>query len=222
MAPNPADSPPQALRTWPVGSAPGASSPSDWSLASPTDPASQVVTLPSIERLGSLADDALIEVQRQAGAARRRVDAVNAAIAGEIARRSDRVARTSGFGRPPRRRNTGGRDSESHWGFCDRRKSPHRCRCRDRHRSPRGLHRSHLPSRTVPCRWPPLPRSPADSVPPRRRSPPMTCWMPPPNLWTSHASPPRKALPAPPASYGRGWMSRPLPTWKRTAGHAGR
>ena len=50
-----------------------------------------VVVLPSIERLGSLADDALIEVQRQAGAARRRVDAVNAAIAGEIARRSDRA-----------------------------------------------------------------------------------------------------------------------------------
>ena len=50
-----------------------------------------VVVLPSVEGLASLADDALIEVQRQAGAARRRVDAVNAAIAGEIARRSDRA-----------------------------------------------------------------------------------------------------------------------------------
>ncbi len=75
----------------PAGSAPRASSQGDSSLVSPTDRASQVVTLPSIERLGSLADDALIEIQRQAGAARRRVDAVNAAIAGEIARRSDRA-----------------------------------------------------------------------------------------------------------------------------------
>ncbi len=50
-----------------------------------------VVTLPSVEGLALLADHALIEVQRQAGDARRRVDAVNAAIAGEIARRSDRV-----------------------------------------------------------------------------------------------------------------------------------
>ncbi len=50
-----------------------------------------LVVLPSVEGLASLADDALIEVQRQAGAARRRVDAVNAAIAGEIARRSDRA-----------------------------------------------------------------------------------------------------------------------------------
>ena len=50
-----------------------------------------VVVLPSTEGLAFLADDALIEIQRQAGAARRRVDAVNAAIAGEIARRSDRA-----------------------------------------------------------------------------------------------------------------------------------
>jgi len=50
-----------------------------------------VVVLPAIEGLGRVPDAHLLELQRQGGAARRRVDAVNAAIAGEIARRSDRA-----------------------------------------------------------------------------------------------------------------------------------
>jgi Domain of unknown function (DUF222) len=56
-----------------------------------------VLVLPSIVGLGGLADEDLLEVQRQAGAARRRVDAVNAAIAGEIARRSDRALGHAGL-----------------------------------------------------------------------------------------------------------------------------
>jgi Domain of unknown function (DUF222) len=56
-----------------------------------------VLVLPSIVGLGGLADEDLLEVQRVAGAARRRVDAVNAAIAGEIARRSDRALGHAGL-----------------------------------------------------------------------------------------------------------------------------
>jgi Domain of unknown function (DUF222) len=56
-----------------------------------------VLVLPSIVGLGGLADQDLLEVQRQAGVARRQVDAVNAAIAGEIARRSDRALGHAGL-----------------------------------------------------------------------------------------------------------------------------
>ncbi len=49
-----------------------------------------VVVLPRIDGLSVIADGELIDLQRRAGVARRKVDAVNAAIAGEIARRSDR------------------------------------------------------------------------------------------------------------------------------------
>ncbi|CAN5604211.1 hypothetical protein BH10ACT7_BH10ACT7_14660 [soil metagenome] len=49
-----------------------------------------VIVLPSVDGLDSLSDVALIDLQRQAGAARQQVDARLAAIAGEVRRRSDR------------------------------------------------------------------------------------------------------------------------------------
>ncbi len=62
----------------------------------PADTAT-VVVLPCTDGLCDVPDGTLIELQRQAGAARRKVDAVNAAIAGEIARRSDRALGHQGF-----------------------------------------------------------------------------------------------------------------------------
>lgn len=49
-----------------------------------------VVVLPCVTGLTDLSDGELLELQRQSGAARRQVDAVVAAISGEVARRSDR------------------------------------------------------------------------------------------------------------------------------------
>lgn len=50
-----------------------------------------VVVLPSVSGLADVSDGELLELQRQSGAARRQVDAVVAAISGEVARRSDRA-----------------------------------------------------------------------------------------------------------------------------------
>lgn len=49
-----------------------------------------VVVLPDVSHLSSVSDEELLELQRESGAARRRVDAVVAAISGELARRSAR------------------------------------------------------------------------------------------------------------------------------------
>lgn len=51
---------------------------------------SAVVVLPDVSELSAISDERLLELQRESGAARRRVDAVAAAISGELARRSDR------------------------------------------------------------------------------------------------------------------------------------
>ena len=50
-----------------------------------------VVVLPDVSELAAISDEQLLELQRESGAARRRVDAVVAAISGELARRSDRA-----------------------------------------------------------------------------------------------------------------------------------
>ena len=50
-----------------------------------------VVVLPDVSELAVISDEELLELQRESGAARRRVDAVVAAISGELARRSDRA-----------------------------------------------------------------------------------------------------------------------------------
>jgi hypothetical protein len=50
-----------------------------------------VVVLPDVSELGAISDEELLELQRESGAARRRVDAVVAAFSGELARRSDRA-----------------------------------------------------------------------------------------------------------------------------------
>jgi hypothetical protein len=50
-----------------------------------------VVVLPDVSELAAISDEELLELQRESGAARRRVDAVVAAISGELARRSDRA-----------------------------------------------------------------------------------------------------------------------------------
>ena len=52
--------------------------------------APSVVTLPCVEGLAGVTDDRLLELERQATAARRQVDAVTLAIASELVRRSDR------------------------------------------------------------------------------------------------------------------------------------
>lgn len=56
-----------------------------------------VVVLPCVAGLADLSDGELLELQRQSGAARRQVDAVVAAISGEVARRSDRALGHSGL-----------------------------------------------------------------------------------------------------------------------------
>ncbi|MGX5682350.1 DUF222 domain-containing protein [Schumannella luteola] len=54
------------------------------------DTSTTVVVLPDVSGLGAVSDEVLLELQRESGAARRRVDAVVAAISGELARRSAR------------------------------------------------------------------------------------------------------------------------------------
>ena len=55
-----------------------------------TTPAPSVVTLPAVEGIAHVTDERLLELERQATAARRQVDAVTLAITSEIVRRSDR------------------------------------------------------------------------------------------------------------------------------------
>ena len=50
-----------------------------------------VVVLHDVSELAGVSDEQLLELQRESGVARRRVDAVVAAISGELARRSDRA-----------------------------------------------------------------------------------------------------------------------------------
>lgn len=57
---------------------------------STTSTAASVVTLPAVEGIAHVTDDRLLELERQATAARRQVDAVTLAITSEIVRRSDR------------------------------------------------------------------------------------------------------------------------------------
>ena len=56
----------------------------------PSTAPSNVLVLPDVSRLGHLSDDELMGVQRELGAAMRRVGADSAAVAGELARRSSR------------------------------------------------------------------------------------------------------------------------------------
>lgn len=58
---------------------------------------SSVVVLPDVSGLTDVTDEELLELQRESGSARRRVDAVVAAISGELARRSDRSLGHSGL-----------------------------------------------------------------------------------------------------------------------------
>lgn len=58
-------------------------------MSSTTDTAT-VIVLPSVDSLDSLTDSELIDLQRQAGMVRQKVDARLAVIAGEVRRRSDR------------------------------------------------------------------------------------------------------------------------------------
>ena len=59
-------------------------------MPTPTAPAPSVVTLPAVEGIAHVTDERLLELERQATAARRQVDAVTLAITSEIVRRSDR------------------------------------------------------------------------------------------------------------------------------------
>lgn len=66
-------------------------------MRAPGTDTSSVVVLPDISSLSAVSDDELLELQRESGSARRRVDAVVAAISGELARRSDRSLGHSGL-----------------------------------------------------------------------------------------------------------------------------
>lgn len=59
--------------------------------ATSTETADAIILVPRVDDLRGVSDDRLLELQRRSGAARRQVDAIVAAISGEIARRSDRA-----------------------------------------------------------------------------------------------------------------------------------
>ncbi len=59
--------------------------------------ATSTVVVPDVSELSAVSDEELLELQRESGVARRRVDAVVAAISGELARRSDRALGQQGL-----------------------------------------------------------------------------------------------------------------------------